>query len=100
MRLVTTWPGQGHGDDGQVGHLDDVATAYRQARIAAEQARLDAAQMVADARAEVERIRVELAAAIVAEHEAGTAQVEIIRRTGYSREQVRTILRRAGVEAD
>ena len=31
---------------------------------------------------------------------AGTPQVEIIRRTGYSRENVRTILRRAGIEPD
>ncbi len=83
-----------------VGQLDDAVDAYEAAQDAVPAVQARAAQMVAEARAEVVRARLQLAEAIAAAYLAGMRQVEIIRRTGYSREQVRTILRRAGVEAD
>lgn len=48
----------------------------------------------------VEQARRVRDAAIVAEAEAGIAQVDIIRRTGYGRETIRRILRAGGVAAD
>ena len=60
-----------------------------------------AKKLVADARAKIERTRAALAAAMVAEFEAGRVrQIDLIRRTGYSRERVRQILRDGGVEPD
>lgn len=38
--------------------------------------------------------------AIVAERRGGVKQVDVIRRTGYSREQVRRIERAGGIESD
>jgi hypothetical protein len=83
-----------------VGQLDDAALAYREALAGLtaieERFRLD--QEVARSRVAVTRVA--LADAIVAEAAAGTAQVEIVGRTGYSRERIRQILRERGVEAD
>jgi hypothetical protein len=83
-----------------VGRLDDAVLAHREAvaGLAAleEQFRVD--QLAA--RARVVATRRVLADAIVAEAEAGTAQVEIVGRTGYSRERIRQILREREVEAD
>ena len=80
--------------------LDAAVQAYARARAHIDEARRAARQLVVAAQDRAEQARLELAAAIVAEAEAGTPQVEIIRRTGYSREGVRAILRRGGVEAD
>jgi DNA-binding CsgD family transcriptional regulator len=83
-----------------VGQLDEAVNTYENAREAIATAQAEAARIVAQARADAEQRRLQLAEAIVAAYLAGMRQVEIIRRTGYSREQVRTILRRAGVEAE
>jgi hypothetical protein len=42
-------------------------------------------------RAELEALRPELAAEIRLAHEAGVAQVDIVKATGYTRDQVRQI---------
>lgn len=74
--------------------LDAAAEAHRAAL-----AELDTAKAkVRSLRDRVTETRAELAAAIEAETLAGTRQNEIVRRTGYSREQVRTILRARGIE--
>lgn len=83
-----------------MGQLDDAVKAHRAAQNALATAQENAAVRVRAARDQIEKTRAELAAAIVAEALAGVSQVEIIRRTGYSRERVRTILRAGGVEAD
>lgn len=80
--------------------LDDAAKAYRSADAALNRAKEQAAARVATAREARDRAREQLHAAIVAEALAGTPQVEIIRRTGYSRDRVRVILREGGVAAD
>jgi hypothetical protein len=81
-----------------VDQLDRALRAYRTAQAGVPRAEQRARELVAAARAKAERARAELAAAIVAEHEAGARQVDLIKRTGYSRERVRQILREAGVE--
>ena len=83
-----------------MGQLDDAAKAHRAALAGLTTAQETAAARINAAREQVAATRAELAEAIVAEALAGTPQVEIIRRTGYSRERVRTILREGGVEAD
>lgn len=79
-----------------MGQLDDAVRAYR----AAVNAHQVAKDRVVTAKDKADRARAELAAAIVREAKAGTMQVEIIRKTGYSRERIRTILREGGVEPD
>jgi hypothetical protein len=83
-----------------MGQLDDAVLAHREAvaglTALEERFRLD--QEVA--RTRVAATRAALADAILAEATAGTAQVEIVGRTGYSRERIRQILRERGVEAD
>lgn len=73
----------------------------------AARAYADAQQAVADAQAEVVRLRdavpvarQHLADAIVSATLGGMRQSEVVRLSGYSREQVRRILRAAGVESD
>ena len=83
-----------------MGQLDDAVRAYRRAQQAVETAQRAAAARIKAAREAVDVERERLAAAIVAEARAGTPQVEIVHRTGYSRERVRTILRAGGVTAD
>lgn len=80
--------------------LDDAVEAYRAAQERVPEAEAQARELVRAARAGVAQARRRLAEAMVAEAEQGVRQVDIIRRTGYSREQVRTILRAGGVEAD
>lgn len=80
--------------------LDDAVSAYRAAQARVPQVQDQAAEMVRAARAEVVAARKRLAAAIVAAARSGTRQVDIMAATGYSREQVRTILRAGGVEAE
>jgi CRP-like cAMP-binding protein len=83
-----------------MGQLDDATKAHRAAQERLATAKSAAEQRIRTARAEVESSRLALAAAIVAEANQGTPQVEIIRRTGYARETVRQILRDGGVEPD
>jgi hypothetical protein len=79
-----------------MGQLDDAAEAYR-----AAVAKLDAARAaVPAAREELAEARTALAAAMVMAARSGMTQTEIIRRTGYTRESVRRILRAGGVTAD
>lgn len=78
-----------------MGQLDDAVKAHRQALADQEAARA----AVVTTRQRSDETRRTLAAAMVAEARAGMAQVEIIKRTGYSRERVRSILRAGGVEA-
>ncbi|MET8147485.1 hypothetical protein ACIBSW_05725 [Actinoplanes sp. NPDC049668] len=75
--------------------LEDAARAYR----AAQDAVTEAQQRVAEARAEVPAARERLGQEIVRATLAGVRQVDVMAASGYSREQVRRILRSAGVEA-
>ena len=59
----------------------------------------DALDEVREARAAVPQVRARLADAIVAAYRSGVRVGEIARVTGYGREQVRRILRKAGVTA-
>jgi len=79
-----------------MGQLDDAVKAYRAAVGAHESAK----QRVQTTKDKADQARAELAKAIVREALAGTKQVDIIKRTGYSRERIRTILREGGVEPD
>lgn len=81
-------------------NLDAAARAYLAAKAQLPEVQAAARALVADHRDLIEARRRELAAAMVAAAEAGTRQVDIIRVTGYSREQVRTILRAGGVEPE
>lgn len=83
-----------------MGQLDDAAKAYRAADTALTRVKDDAAQRIEAARTARTEARERLHAAIVAEAREGTPQVEIIRRSGYSRDRVRTILRAGGIEAE
>lgn len=76
--------------------LEAAAEAYR----AAQQRIADATAERAAAIAAVPEARARLAAAIVAEALVGARVVDLARRTGYGREQVRRILRAGGIEAD
>ncbi|HEV7900190.1 MAG TPA: hypothetical protein VGP31_20350 [Planosporangium sp.] len=76
--------------------LDDAANHFRQA----QSALINARAQVGPARAEVEKARAELADAIVEAARSGMRQVEIVRRSGYTRESVRRICRAAGIEPD
>jgi hypothetical protein len=77
--------------------LDDLEAAV-QAYADAQAAVVAAQQEVAARKADVPRTRERLAAAIVAATQAGVRQVDIVRVTGYGREQIRRIVRAAGVE--
>jgi DNA invertase Pin-like site-specific DNA recombinase len=80
--------------------LDDLATAYRRAERAVPAAERAAEARVRAAREARAAAREALALGIVEAWRTGTTQADIARRTGYSREQVRRILRKHGVEAD
>ncbi|WFE62637.1 hypothetical protein [Micromonospora sp. WMMD714] len=76
------------------GDLEAASEAYR----AALQRVQDGLAEVAAARADVPKVREQLAVAIVAAYRNGTRVGEIARVAGYGREQVRRILRAGGVE--
>jgi F0F1-type ATP synthase membrane subunit b/b' len=76
--------------------LDDAANAFREAQAAL----IDARAQVGQVRADVDRARTELADAIVAAARSGMRQVEIVKRSGYTRERIRQICRAAGIEAN
>jgi hypothetical protein len=79
--------------------LDDLEAAAR-AYAEAQDAVAAAQQQVAQARDAVPVARERLAAEIVRATLAGARQVDVMAASGYSREQVRRILRAAGVEAE
>jgi hypothetical protein len=83
-----------------VGQLDDAARAYRAADAAVTRVEQSAAERIRAARQARDEARDRLHAAIVEAARDGVRQVDIVRRTGYSRERVRTILREGGVEPD
>ncbi len=83
-----------------MGQLEDATKALRAAETAVARAEETAAARIQAARDARTRARAELAAAIVEAARGGMRQVDIVRITGYSREGVRTILRRGGVEPD
>lgn len=83
-----------------VAALDDLVQAFRRAERAVPAAERAAEARVRAAREAKTAARDALHAGIIEAWNAGTPQVEIARRTGYSREQVRRILRAAGVEPD
>lgn len=78
--------------------LDAAVRRYRRAVAGIETAQQAAQRRVADARARAEDARAELHAAMVAAAEAGVRPIEIERRTGYTKERVRQVLRAGGVE--
>ncbi|GID27357.1 hypothetical protein [Paractinoplanes brasiliensis] len=75
--------------------LEAAARAYHQA----QEAVTEAQQRVTQAREAVPVARDRLAKEIVRATLAGARQVDVMAASGYSREQVRRILRAAGVEA-
>lgn len=83
-----------------VATLDDLVKAYRRAENAVSAAQRAAEVKTKAARQARTAARLALADGIVEAWNAGTSQAEIARQTGYSREQVRRILRKAGVEPD
>lgn len=63
--------------------------------------RLDAAaRTYQQAKTTLDQARTELADAIVDAARTGTRQTDIVRTTGYTREQVRRICRAAGLQAE
>ncbi|GIH17071.1 hypothetical protein Raf01_52430 [Rugosimonospora africana] len=59
-----------------------------------------ARQVVADARHRIDVARDKLAKTIAAEYQRGARVGDLARRSEYSRETIRRILRAAGIEAD
>jgi len=80
--------------------LDKAARDYRRAMAAIETTQKAAAKRVQDARNRAEAARIALADAMVRAAREGVRPVEIQRRTGYTKERVRQILRAGGVEPD
>jgi hypothetical protein len=76
--------------------LEAAAASYRKALQRVD----DAVAAVGAARAEVPAARARLAEQIVISYQAGIRVGQIATITGYGREQVRRILRAAGVEAE
>lgn len=85
---------------GLVDQLGEAVRAFKAAQAGVPRAEERAKQLVADARAKVDQARAKLADAIVAEYGRGAKQIDLIQRTGYSRERVRQILRAAGIQPD
>lgn len=80
--------------------LDAAVVQYRRAVAGIETAQRAAQQRVRQARERADAARTQLHQAMVAAAQAGVRPVEIERRTGYTKERVRQILRAAGVEPD
>ena len=84
--------------------LDDAVRVLKAAEAnvprAEQRAEERARQIKAEARARVERARQALHEAIVTEYGRGARQVDLVKRTGYTRETIRRILRAAGVEPE
>lgn len=91
------------GGDGcacQSGHVTADLEAASDDYRAALQRVADAVAEVAAARAALPAARAKLAAAIVAAHRSGVRVGDLARISGYGREQVRRILRAAGIEPE
>jgi ParB-like chromosome segregation protein Spo0J len=80
--------------------LDRAARDYRRAMAAVESAKQAAERKIAEARQRAETARITLAAAMIEAANDGVRPVEIQKRTGYTKERVRQILRAGGVEPD
>lgn len=80
--------------------LDEAARDYRRAVSGVEAAKRAAQRRIAAAREWESVTREALHAAMVEAAEDGMRPSEIVRRSGYTKELVRQILRAAGVEAD
>ncbi|WP_422733014.1 hypothetical protein ACN26Y_17260 [Micromonospora sp. WMMD558] len=84
--------------------LDEAMRALRVAEAALPRAEARAEQRArqikAEARARLDQARAELHRAMVEEYRRGARQVDLVKRTGYSRERVRQILRAGGVEPE
>jgi DNA-binding phage protein len=83
-----------------VATLDDLVRAYRRTERAVDAAERAAAERLKATREARTAARLALAKGIVEAWQAGTSQAEIARQTGYSREQVRRILRARGIQPD
>jgi hypothetical protein len=80
--------------------LDAALRDYRRAVAGIETAKQAAARRTAEARQRAEDARAVLHAAMVEAARDGMRPMEIQRRTGYTKERVRQILRAGGVEPD
>ena len=80
--------------------LDAAVRDFRRARAGIEAAQRAAKKRIDDARERAEAARRTLHAAMVEAAENGMRPVEIERRTGYTKERVRQVLRAGGVEPD
>lgn len=81
-----------------MGRLDEAIRAHKAAQAGVERAKEKADELIKAARDRAETARRELHAAIVEETLAGTPQKALVDRTGLSRETVRQVQRRAGIE--
>jgi F0F1-type ATP synthase membrane subunit b/b' len=81
-------------------NLESAVRAYQEAQAAVGDAQSAAERLIAEAKADTVRARERLADAIVEAARDGMRQVDIVRKTGYTRERVRQICRAAGIEAD
>lgn len=80
--------------------LDAAIRDYRRASAGIEAAQRAAKRRVDEARERAAAARTALHAAMVEAAENGMRPIEIERRTGYTKERVRQILRAGGVEPD
>ena len=80
--------------------VEDAARALKAAESAVDRAEERARALIAAARERVSAARSELHEAIVREYLEGARVGELARRSGYSRETVRRVLRAAGVEPE
>jgi hypothetical protein len=80
--------------------LDSAVREYRRASTGIDAAQRAAKRRIELAREKADAARIALHAAMVEAAEKGMRPVEIERRTGYTKERVRQILRAGGVEPD
>jgi len=80
--------------------LDAAVRDYRRAVAAIDTAKKSAQRRISEARQRAESARLVVAEAMIEEARNGVRPVEIQRRTGYTKERVRQILRAGGVEPD
>lgn len=80
--------------------LDSAVREYQRASAGIDAAQKAAKRRVEDARLRADAARRALHAAMVEAAQNGMRPIEIERRTGYTKERVRQILRAGGVEPD
>jgi outer membrane murein-binding lipoprotein Lpp len=98
MVVVAARSGWDHGH--VVDQLAEAVRALRAAQAAVPRAEARARESVRQARERVEQARERVAEQVVADYVAGARVAELARRSGYSRETIRRILRAAGIAAD